>query len=293
MDNSEGKVVRMKDRKYYSVPIDRITILNPRSRDQEKFKENIRSIKVMGQYKPIIINKRNFEKKGCYELICGQGRMEAQQELGETMITAEIVDVSDETAYIMSLQENLTRMPPATIEFARSLLEMKQRGATYDELCKITGRSRALMQRYIQLMEHGEERLIVGVDQGDFPITFALDVAQSKDGNIQNVLMDAYDKGIIANKNLYRVRRILENRKKRAERDRRVRFKGTLEELENEIHKITKEKNIYVDQAEQKETRLTQISLALEKMAKDEKFNELLKTTGLIDEKPQLKGNYT
>jgi len=193
----------------------------------------------------------------------------------------------------MSLQENLTRIPPASIEYAKALLEMKQRGADFHELARITGKSKALMAKYIQLMEQGEDKLITGVDQGLFSISFAMDVAASKHSDIQNVLMEAYDKGVIGHKNMYRVRRILERRKNRAQTDGRVRFKGTLEELRSEINRVTKEKKIYVTQAKSRETRLTQVSLALDKISEDDEFNELLKTTGLINEKPKLKGEYS
>ena len=54
---------------------------------------------------------------------------------------------------------------------------------------------------YIRLVEQGEERLIQGVDQGVFPIKFAVHVAMSESSQIQNVLMDAFDEGIVTTNN--------------------------------------------------------------------------------------------
>ena len=49
---------KMEDRKYATVPVDAIKVLNSRNRDRGRFEENIRSIKDVGLLRPIVINER-------------------------------------------------------------------------------------------------------------------------------------------------------------------------------------------------------------------------------------------
>lgn len=60
------------------IQIDKINILNPRSRGRKQHQEIVESIKTTGLKRPITVRTRtpqtdNFE----YDLICGQGRLEA------------------------------------------------------------------------------------------------------------------------------------------------------------------------------------------------------------------------
>jgi ParB family chromosome partitioning protein len=67
-----------------------------------------------------------------YLLVCGEGRLNAFRILGETHIPAQVVDVSDEDAFIMSLAENIAL---ADIEILR------KRGYDADTIIHKTGLS--------------------------------------------------------------------------------------------------------------------------------------------------------
>ena len=287
----DNSIVKIKDRKYFSVPVDLIKIINPRNRDKKKFKENVRSIQEVGQYKPITLNKKRLKSHGYYELICGQGRLEAAQALNNENINCEIVDVSDEKAILMSLIENLTRVPPNSIEFAKAIVEMKNNGVTVSEIAQITGHSTTKIHDYIKLMVNGEEKLIQGVEDGVFPISFAVDVSVSEDADVQNVLMEAYDEGVVSTVNLHRVRKIVENRKSMSRQNKSVIFSGTVAELKKDINEIITTKTNYVEQNKKKENRLTYILLSLEKLNQDPKFVQLLEKAR-IDQEVRLQGNY-
>lgn len=73
----------------------------------------------------------------------------------------------------------------------------------------------------IRLVENGEDRLIQGVEQGVFPISFAILVAQSDETGIQNVLMDAFDQGIVNCENFARARTIINSRSDRRKKGER------------------------------------------------------------------------
>lgn len=87
-----------------SIPVDLITILNPRARNKRIFQELVDSIAHLGLKKPITVSKRPGRTR--YDLVCGQGRLEAFIALGQTEIPAIVVEASEEDGYIMSLVEN-------------------------------------------------------------------------------------------------------------------------------------------------------------------------------------------
>ena len=77
-----------------AVPISAITVLNPRSRNKKIFQELVTSIAHLGLKKPITVAARH-DGTG-YDLVCGQGRLEAFLALGESEIPA----VVGTTSYI-------------------------------------------------------------------------------------------------------------------------------------------------------------------------------------------------
>jgi len=283
----------MAERDYRMIPVDRIAVVHSRKRDAGQFKENVRSIKEVGLYKPILVNRRRLTATGKYDLICGEGRLTAHIELGRTHIAADVLDVDERQAYLMTLGENIARTPPQTIEFARALKEMHDFGMSWKELAAITGRSQDYVTDYVRLVEQGEERLVTGVEEGVFPLYFAMCVARSSDKSIQHLLMDAFDNGIVNSHNLSRVRRIIEDRieKGKALRSKKSGKAYTVVRLAQDISKITREKEAFVYEAGQRENRLMRILIVLQKVRQDETFLGLLKAAGLADG-PELKGDY-
>jgi ParB family chromosome partitioning protein len=290
----DGVEIRsMSQRDYRMIPVNQINVVNSRQRERNQFLENVRSINDVGLYKPILVNRRNFETTGLYDLICGEGRLLAHIELGRTHITADVWDIDEGQAHLMTLGENIARTPPQTIEFARALKEMRDHGMSWRELSAITGKTQEYVQNYVRLVEQGEERLIKGVEDGVFSLNFAMSVAHSNDRSIQHLLMDAFDSGIVNTTNLPRVRRIIEER---LEKGKALGSKGaaapyTVEKLKRDIRKITREKEAFVYEAGQRENRLMLILVAMQRLRKDAAFVGLLKTAGLA-ECPQLKGEY-
>jgi ParB family transcriptional regulator, chromosome partitioning protein len=47
-----------------------------------------------------------------YNLVCGQGRIEAFPALNQLTIPANVIDASREDPYLMNLVENIARRPP-------------------------------------------------------------------------------------------------------------------------------------------------------------------------------------
>ena len=295
MENA--RIIPMSERNYKMIPLDKIVVLNSRNRERNQFEENIRSIEAVGLRQPIRVNRRNFAKTQCYELICGEGRYLAYKKLGRSAIEAEVVDCDEKAAYLCSLIENMARVPPGTMWFAREMKRMHDDGMNFEKISAIVGKTPTYVSSYIQLLEQGEERLIKSVEQGLFPISFAVQVAKSDDAQVQNVLMDAFDNGMINSANIAVVRKIVElriNHGKRAKK-RYVTAASmpayTLRDLKRDVTRVTKEKEGFVRETTAKENRLFAMVIALQTLSEDEQWRSLLAEAGL-SEQPHLDGNY-
>jgi ParB family transcriptional regulator, chromosome partitioning protein len=92
------------------IPVDRITVINPRVRSKKIFKEVISSIAQVGLKKPITVTRREGPDGPRYDLVCGQGRLEAYNALGQHEIPAFVVEADLESCLVMSLVENCARI---------------------------------------------------------------------------------------------------------------------------------------------------------------------------------------
>lgn len=286
-------IVMMKDRRREMIPVDKIKVINSRKRDEQQFALNVQSIEANGQLKDIRVNDKFLAKGGFYELICGEGRLIAHQRLSRTHIRAEIVTCTRKQAYLESLVENLARSRPGTMEFARELKNLHDEGWSYEQIAQIACRTTEYIRQYIRLVENGEERLIQGVEQGVFPISFAILVAGSDESAIQNVLMDAFDRGIVNCQNFAKARAIINSRL-----DRRHRGNGqgppgdyTVATLTDDIANTTQAKESYVREARDKETRLFALLDGLAILWNDVELAKLLDEEGL-SKRPELSSNY-
>lgn len=286
-------IVLMKDRRREMIPIDKIKVLNHRDRDEEQFTLNVKSIESVGQVKDIRVNDKYLKSTGYYELIFGQGRLMAQQRLNQTHVRAEIVTYTRKQALLESLVENIARSQPPTIEYARELRVLHDEGWSFAKIAVIACRSEEYIRGIVGLVEKGEERLVKGVESGMFPISFAILVAQTDHANIQNVLMDAFDQGIIGCQNFGKVRGIINARLSKRTRGKGndPREKYSLKTLTSDITAATQAKDSYVREAQGKESRLFTILDGLNQLAQDKQWCELLETEGLAD-RPDLSGSY-
>ena len=108
------------------IPTDRITVLNPRERNKKGFRQIVDSISKVGLKKPITVNTaKKINGEATYELVCGQGRLEAFVYLGQPEIPAIVIDVTEEDRLITSLVENLARRHHQPMELLRDIGELK------------------------------------------------------------------------------------------------------------------------------------------------------------------------
>jgi ParB family transcriptional regulator, chromosome partitioning protein len=117
-----------------SIPVDLVTVLNPRVRNKRVFQELVDSIAHLGLKKPITVSKRPGRTR--YDLVCGQGRLEAFIALGQTEIPALVVEASEEDCYVMSLVENLARRQQSPLELVHAIGVLAGRGYSHAEIAK-------------------------------------------------------------------------------------------------------------------------------------------------------------
>jgi ParB family chromosome partitioning protein len=293
MTTAPPSIMLMKDRRRQMIPIDKIKVINSRTRDEDQFALNVQSIESQGQLKDIRVNDRFLEKSGWYELICGEGRLIAQKRLGQTEIRAEIVTCTRKQAFLESLVENLARSRSDTLEYARELAALKDEGWSDARIARVACRSEEYVRGVIGLAKNGEDRLVRGVEQGLFPISFAVLVAQSDEANIQNVLMDAFDQSIVGCQNFAKIRAIINARIKGRSRKANgaAAASYTLTTLTNDISATTHEKDSFAREAQGKESRLFLLLDGLAALTKDADWMQIAQEEGLAV-RPKLTGTY-
>jgi len=119
------------------IPLDDIDVLNPRDRNKKIFKEIVDNIQAIGLKKPVTVTPRvGKDGNQRYLLICGEGRLNAFRQLGESTIPAMVVTVSDEEALIMSLAENIARRHARPLEILTAIRQLSDKGYTPREIGK-------------------------------------------------------------------------------------------------------------------------------------------------------------
>ncbi|WP_336867959.1 plasmid partitioning protein RepB C-terminal domain-containing protein [Sphingomonas sanguinis] len=193
-----------------SIPLAAIEVLNPRIRNRRIFEELVESIRAVGLKKPITVTRKVSEDG--YELVCGQGRMEAFIALGQMEIPAVVIEASREDCYVMSLIENLARRNHSPLELIREVGAMRERGYDYAQIAAKIGFSPEYAWSICFLLERGEERLLDAVERGVVPHTIAVEIARANDTEVQRALTEAYETKALPGDQVLAIRRIVDER---------------------------------------------------------------------------------
>lgn len=203
----------MKINEVILVPVNEVHILNPRVRNQFIAEEIRRNIRNVGLKRPITVTLSTSAKTGKkYDLVCGQGRLEAFIDAGETEIPAIVVDANKENAHVMSLVENIARRNNNPIELLNSIRNLKSRGYEDAEISQKTGLGRDWIRGIINLLENGEERLVSAVEKGRIPLYIALKIATEDESSVQLILTKAHETGQLSGSKLIAVQKLLDRR---------------------------------------------------------------------------------
>lgn len=269
------------------IPVDQISVLNPRDRNGRVFEEIIGNIKSLGLKKPVTVTPRDDLEDGKhYLLICGEGRLKAFKSLGEKEIPALVVRVNDEDAFIMSLTENIARRKYSALELLISIEQLSRQGYDKRVIAEKTGLSLDYIKGILLLFEKGEERLLAGVEAGRIPLNVAITIAGAGDENaVQTALQGAYESGQLRGNQLMQARRILQRRgalgKSLAHRPARKGADVTTSSLVRNYQREVERQKLMVKKAEFTQQRLLFVIEALRQLLADEHFTNLLRAEGL------------
>jgi ParB family transcriptional regulator, chromosome partitioning protein len=195
------------------IPISEVRIANPRPRNPYVFAQIVSSIAAVGLKTPITVSKREMAADGTqYDLVCGQGRLEAFLALAERVIPAIIIEASREDQYLMSLIENVARRPPSRNGLLKETKSLRERGYGLDEIASKLGFGRSYIGTIVMLLDHGESELIHLVENGKIPLTVATEIANGNSVDIQRVLTEAYDSGDLRGSKLRAARKMVRRR---------------------------------------------------------------------------------
>lgn len=267
------------------VPVDAITILNPRVRNKRIFHELVTSIAHLGLKKPITVSQRQGSYR--YDLVCGQGRLEAFITLGQPEIPAVVIEATEEDCFVMSLVENLARRQHTPLELMREIGALKDRGYSISDIAQKTDFSTEYVYAICYLLDHGEEKLISAVERGLIPHTVAMEIVNAKDGDVQKALADAYERKLIPGNQILAIRRIVEQRKLAGkslyslDRSDRGGRRITAEALVRSYRKETERQKLLIKKASLAQSRLLFVVNGLRRLLDDDHFVTLLRAEAM------------
>jgi ParB family chromosome partitioning protein len=271
------------------IPIERITVHNPRVRNKKFFKDIISNIAELGLKKPITVTRRGSADDVRFDLVCGQGRLEAYQALGQQQIPAFVVEADTEDCLVMSLVENLARRQHRAIDLLHDIEGLKKRGYSESAIAQKTDLTIEYVKGVLRLLHKGEHRLLRAVESGHIPVSIAVEIASANDTEMQTVLQQAYEKKLLRGQKLIAARRLIEQRRRRGKGlknnhrqsdKRRVRPLSS-NALIRAFQQDVDRKRILIRKAEATRNHLVFVTEALRNLLQDENFATLLRAEGL------------
>jgi ParB family transcriptional regulator, chromosome partitioning protein len=276
--SQEAKTVEM-------IPVDRITVINPRVRNKKIFKEITANIAEIGLKRPITVARRPGPEGPQYDLVCGQGRVEAYQVLGQRQIPALIIEADAEDCLLRSLVENFARRQRRAIDLLHDIEGLKKRGYNDTTIARKTGLTMEYVKGVIRLLDRGEHRLLRAVEAGQIPVSIAVEIAGAKDEDVQNVLQQAYEKKLLRGHRLIAARRLIEQRRRRGKglkisqnkREQALSSTTLIRAYQQDVDR----KRLLIRKAETTRNRLIFMTEAMRKLLTDDNFVTLLRAESL------------
>jgi ParB family chromosome partitioning protein len=269
------------------IPIERIRIVNSRYRDKKKFELIVQSIKNLGLKMPIQVSRQPASENGetGYDLICGQGRLEAFTALGHKEIPAIVVEISKEELLIRSLVENIARRYPQPLDLIREIERLKALGYNPHQIGKKLDVSDSMVKGLMSLKNSGEERLLDLALIGKIPIWIAVDIAKTDTLDTQRELLKAYENKELDYLSLKYVKGLIVQRrligKKRGGNGLGQKPKTSVESMVNAYRKESQRQKLMIKKSRVCDARLSFIVTAFNKLLADENFFTLLRAESL------------
>lgn len=267
------------------IPIDRIDVVNPRIRNAKIFQEIIDNIAKVGLKRPITVTRRAQADGPYYDLVCGQGRLEAYKALGQTEVPALVVTADPEDCLVASLVENCARRKHHALDLLQDIAGMRKRGYSAAEIARRTGLTSEYVYGVSRLLEKGEQRLVQSVESGTLPLSVAIEIAEVPDHQVQMALSNAYESGLLKGRKLLAARKLIEARRRRGKgldwRQEKSSTPVSADTLVKAYQEETDRKRVIIRRTEITRNRLIFITEALRRLRQDDQFTALLEDEDL------------
>ena len=268
------------------VSIEQIRVINPRVRDKKKFDQIVQSIASVGLKKPITVSRRsgrNGEQAG-FDLVCGQGRLEAFTALGHKEIPALIIEASREDRLLMSLVENIARRMTSPLDLALEIQRLKSLGYTHVAIGTKLGISDNLVGGFLSLLNAGEERLLVAAIMGQLPIHVAIEISRADSTEEQRELLKAYEAKQVTHGSIRVIKRLIHQRKSLGKMrvKSRSNTRTSADGMVLAYRRETQRQKLLIRKAKICDTKLLFVVTALKRLFADENFVTLLRAENMI-----------
>ena len=283
----------MSEQPIERIRISEIHIANPRPRNRTRWQMIVANIREVGLKKPVTLARRTTPSSDgrVFDLICGQGRVEAFIALGETDIPAVIIEARREDQFLMSLVENIARRPPSNRDILREVRSLRERAYSVGDIAKKLGMERSYIAGIVHLVDHEEAALIAAVEGGKLPISVAVEIANGKDREISDALAEAYESGQLRGTKLAAARRLIAKRIEKRQKEGKAieaKRKVTSNMLVQVYKQRVREQQSLIAKAELTKERLLLITSAMRQLLQDDNFTTLLRAEGIVDMPKQL-----
>jgi len=283
----------MREQAIERIQISEIHIANPRPRNLARWQMIVANIREVGLKKPITLVRRTSPSPDgkVFDLICGQGRVEAFIALGETHIPAVIIEARREDQFLMSLVENIARRPPSNRDILREVRSLRARAYSVVDIAKKLGMERSYIAGIVHLVDHEEVALIAAVEGGSLPMSVAVEIANGKDREISDALAAAYESGQLRGTKLAAARRLIAKRIEKRQKEGKAieaQRKVTSNMLVQVYKQRVREQQSLIAKAELTKERLLLITSAMRQLLQDDNFTTLLRAEGIVEMPKQL-----
>jgi ParB family chromosome partitioning protein len=263
------------------IPIAEIHVLNPRHRDKKKFEHIVQSIRHLGLKMPITVSLRaDNEPAGLkYDLVCGQGRMEAYIALGHHEIPAKVVEISKEERLIRSLVENIARRYPSPMDLIREIERLRCLGYNNQQIGEKLDVSNSTVNGMMALRKAGEERLLHAALTGKLPLWVAVEIAKADTAEMQRDLMKAFESKELNYLDIRKAKRLMDKRrllgKQKGDGPRSSRTSS--EKIIATFRQESQRQKLMIKKSRVCDARLLNVVTAFNKLLADDHFLTLLR----------------
>ena len=149
---------KSKDKGVDQLPVDALSVSSYQPRkhiDPEAIAELASSVSQKGILQPLLV--RPLEKG--YEIVAGERRFRAAQQVGLKTVPAIIRDLTDRETLEIAIIENVQRENLNSVEEAQAFKQLMDFGMNQEEVAKAVGKSRSAVANTLRLLQLGDAAL--------------------------------------------------------------------------------------------------------------------------------------